>query len=448
MDPIASPEPPPEPRSWRSRAAGLRLRFPDRSLEAAYQVDRFEHNLGNTRFAFLAGIALWLGWGLLLRPHILSHSDLGTDALMRYGVFIPLLLLGLALSFTAIFRRIWEWLSAAIAIATLVIWVVYAANVLTLPAEYGYIGVILITAFTYTLLRLRFVLVVLITAIGVGVYLPYAYSAQYIVDVSRVLATLYLISFGALGCLAAYRTERFTRALFVRGRQLEEQRQRSDVLLTNILPLAIIEQLKTSAGDRIAQSLDEVSVVFVDAVGSTQQASHATAESFAAALDDLFRTIDEIATRHGLEKIKTIGDGYLAVAGAPVASTDTAAAAVRMALDIMSASGSVRWPSGEPLIVRGGIATGPVVAGVIGTWKIAYDVWGDTVNLASRLEENGEPGQFLIAESTASLVEDRFALGPVRMVDVKGKGPTPARTLLPSPGPSDGDELPLVESSS
>ena len=385
---------------------------------------------------------------MLLRPHILSHSDLGTDAVMRYGVFIPLLLLGFGLSFTPIFRRIWEWASTAIAIATLAIWVLYAARVLTLPAEYGYIGVILITSFTYTLLRLRFVLVVLITLVGIGIYLPYAYSAQYIVDVSRVLATLYLISFGALGCLAAYRTERFTRALFVRGRQLEEERQRSDVLLSNILPLAIIEQLKESAGGRIAQSLDEVSVVFIDAVGSTEQASNATAEDFAEALDDLFRTMDGLATRHGLEKIKTMGDGYLAVAGAPVASSNTAGAAVAMALDIMSATGSVRWPSGEPVRVRGGIATGPAVAGVIGTWKIAYDVWGDTVNLASRLEEHCEPGQFLLAQATASLVEDRFGLGPEQVVEIKGKGPTPVRALLPSADPGDGDAMPLRMESS
>ena len=447
MDPIQTPPPEDEP-SGRSLVARLRLRFDDPALEAAYKVDRFEHNLGNIRFAFLAGIALWISWGLLLRPHILSHSDRGTDAFMRYGVFIPLLLLGFGLSFTPIFRRIWEWASTAIAIATLAIWVLYAARVLTLPAEYGYIGVILITSFTYTLLRLRFVLVVLITLVGIGIYLPYAYSAQYIVDVSRVLATLYLISFGALGCLAAYRTERFTRQLFVRGRQLEEERQRSDVLLSNILPLAIIEQLKESAGGRIAQSLDEVSVVFVDAVGSTEQASHTTADDFAAALDDLFRTMDGLATRHGLEKIKTMGDGYLAVAGAPVASTNTAGAAVAMALDIMSATGSVRWPSGEPVRVRGGIATGPAVAGVIGTWKIAYDVWGDTVNLASRLEEHCEPGQFLLSEATASLVEDRFGLGPTQVVEIKGKGPTPVRALLPSPGPGEGDAMPLSMESS
>ena len=328
-------------------------------------------------------------------------------------MFIPLLLFGFALSFTPIFRRIWEWVSVAIAIITIIVWVFYASNVLTLPAEYGYIGVILITAFTYTLLRLRFVLVVLITVVGIAAYLPYAYSARYIVDVSRVLATLYLVSFGALGCLAAYRTERFTRQLFVRGRQLEEERQRSDVLLSNILPQAIIEQLKTSSGERIAQAFDEVSVVFVDAVGSTEQGARSSRRRHSPppSMTCSARSTGS-PTRHGLEKIKTIGDAYLAVAGAPVPSRDHAAAAVAMALDILAECRAVRWPSGDPITVRGGIATGPAVAGVIGTWKIAYDVWGDTVNLASRLEEHGEPGQVLVSETTAMAVGDRLRVRP------------------------------------
>ena len=97
-------------------------------------------------------------------------------------------------------------MSVAIAAATLLFWVYYVSHILTLPAEYGYVGVILITAFTYTLLRLRFVLVVLVTVIGIAAYLPYAFTARYIVDVSLVLATLYLVSFGMLGGLAAYRT--------------------------------------------------------------------------------------------------------------------------------------------------------------------------------------------------------------------------------------------------
>ena len=420
-------------RSASARLARMRLRFRDPALESAFRVDQFQLNLGNIRFAFLAGIALWIGWGLLLRPHILALSDQRLDIAIRFGVFIPMLIVGFGLTYTSIFGRIWEWLSVAIAITTIVIWVFYASRVHTLPAEYGYIGVILITAFTYTLLRLRFVLVVLITVVGIAAYLPYAFTAQYIVDVSRVLATLYLVSFGVLGGLAAYRMERFTRQLFVRGRQLDLERQRSDGLLLNILPQAVIEQLKASPGARVAQAFDEISVLFVDAVGSTEQAARSSAEEFAGALDSLFRRLDELADRHGLEKIKTIGDAYMAVAGAPVPTRDHAGAALAMALDVLADCQAVQWPSGDRVIVRGGVATGPAVAGVIGERKFAYDVWGDTVNLASRLEEHGAPGQVLVSEATAARVVGRFEFGPARVVDIKGKGPTPVRTLLGAP---------------
>ena len=420
-------------RSFRDRLASLRLRFRDPALESAFRSDRFHLNLGNIRFAFLAGIALWIAWGILLRPYILVLHEQWLDMVMRFGVFIPMLIAGFALTYTSFFGRVWEWICVGIAVATIVVWVYYASNLLTLPAEYGYIGVILITAFTYTLLRLRFVLVVLITVVGIAAYLPYAFTARYIVEVSRVLAALYLVSFGLLGGLAAYWMERFTRQLFVRERQLDQERMRSDGLLLNILPQAVIEQLKAAPGERVAQAFDEVSVVFVDAVGSTGQAARSSPEEFASALDALFRRFDEIADQHGLEKIKTIGDAYLAVAGAPVAVPDDAGAAVAMALDILAEGHTARWPSGDPISVRGGVATGPAVAGVIGDRKFAYDVWGDTVNLASRLEEYAEPGQVLVSEPTAKEVMDRCSFGPVRIFDIRGKGPTPARALLGPP---------------
>ena len=434
-------------RSVRHRLAKLRLRFRDPELEAAFRADRYQLNLGNIRFAFLAGIVLWVGWGILLRPHMLALSDQRLDMVIRYGVFIPMLLGGFALTFTSWFSRVWEWVALAIAITTIVVWVYYASRVLTLPAEYGYIGVILITAFTYTLLRLRFVLVVLIIVVGIAAYLPYAFTARYIVDVSRVLATLYLVSFGMLGGLAAYWMERYMRQLFVRERQLDQERQRSDRLLLTILPQAVVEQLKASHGERIAQAYDEVSIVFLDAVGSTEQAASSSPEEFAGALDALFRRFDEVADRLGLEKIKTIGDAYLAVAGAPVPAPDHAGAAVAMASEILAGQGA-RWPSGDPVVVRGGIATGPAVAGVIGERRFAYDVWGDTVNLASRLEEQSEPGQILVSELTATEVMDRYAFGPVRILDIKGKGPTPVRALLGPIVTSHDAELSLnVESS-
>jgi class 3 adenylate cyclase len=410
---------------------GLTLRFRDPQLESAFRADFFRHNLGNIRFAFLGGVILWVLWGLILHGQILGLADKRLDLALRYGVFIPLLLVGFGLSFSRSFERIWEWMAISLATVTLVVWVYYVSQVLTLPAEYGYVGVILITAFTYTLLRLRFVLVILITLIGIAAYLPYVFSAVYIVDVKRVLATLFLVSFGGLGGVAAYRMERFTRRLFLRERQLDRERQRSDSLLLNILPQAIFDRLKvTPNGERIADAFDEVSVVFVDAVGSTEQAARCSPEEFAATLDQLFRRFDEIADRHGLEKIKTVGDAYMAVAGAPVPMVDHAAAAADMALDALAEAGEVRWPSGEPVVLRGGVATGPAVAGVIGHRKFAYDLWGDTVNLASRLEENGEPGRILISESMAERLADRYEMGSPLVLDIKGKGLTPVRYLL------------------
>jgi len=414
----------------RQRLDRLRLLFRDPYLESAFRADQFRLNLGNIRFAFLAGIALWITWGLLLRPHMLALSDRSLDALMRFGVFIPLLIVGFALTYTRIFGRIWEWVSVVIAGATLLLWVFYVSRVTTLPLEYGYVGVILITAFTYTLLRLRFVWVVLITLIGIVTYLIYAFTAASVYPVTKTLATLYLVSFGGLGAIAAYRIERFTRQLFLRGRQLDRERQRSDSLLLNVLPEAIVEQLKVSSGERIAQRFDEVSVLFVDAVGSTEQAARSSPEAFADALDELFRRFDGIAERHGLEKVKTIGDAYVAVAGAPSPFADHAAAAVAMALDVLAEAGTISWPSGDPIVVRGGIATGPAVAGVIGQRRLAYDLWGDTMNLASRLEENARAGQVLVSESTAGSLTDRYEFSPPEILDLKGKGPTPCRALL------------------
>jgi class 3 adenylate cyclase len=428
MDPIKKSKE--AEKQWPLSLEGLRLRFRDPALESAYRDDRFRHNVVNIRFAFLAGIALWVAWGLLLRPYILALSDRRLDTLMRFGVFIPMLIVGLGLTFTPFFRRIWQGLSVVIATATILLWVYYVSRILTLPAEYGYMGVILITAFTYTLLRLRFLLVVLITVIGIAAYLPYAFTARYIVDVSRVLATLYLVSFGGLGGLAAYRMERFSRQVFLRERQLDQERERSDGLLLNILPQAVIEQLKTSPGARIAQAFDQVTVIFADAVGSTEQGARSSPEEFAGALDELFRRFDQLADRHGLEKIKTIGDAYMAVAGAPVPMADGVGAAGAMALEILTEAGQVRWPSGDPIQVRVGVATGPAVAGIIGYRKFAYDLWGDTVNLASRLQESAEAGQVLASEPTARQLDDRYAFGSIQIVDLKGKGPTPARVLL------------------
>jgi adenylate cyclase len=120
----------------------------------------------------------------------------------------------------------------------------------------------------------------------------------------------------------------------------------------------------------------------------------------------------------------------MAVAGAPVPNADHVAAAVSMALEILAQAEQVRWPSGDLIRVRVGVATGPAVAGIIGYRKFAYDLWGDTVNLASRLQERAEPSQVLVSEPTAEQLDGGYEFGPSQIVDLKGKGPTPARVPL------------------
>ncbi|MGZ8578873.1 MAG: adenylate/guanylate cyclase domain-containing protein, partial [Actinomycetota bacterium] len=147
-------------------------------------------------------------------------------------------------------------------------------------------------------------------------------------------------------------------------------------------------------------------------------------------LDDVFRRFDALAADLRLEKIKTIGDAYMVAAGAPEPRADHAEAAAEMALGILEVMRESTWPTGDPLQVRVGIASGPVVAGVIGRQKFAYDLWGDTVNLASRLESNGEPGRILVSETTQQLLEGRFRFDAPCTVDLKGRGPTRAYFLL------------------
>jgi class 3 adenylate cyclase len=432
-DPLASTEPGRAAEDTRKPVVLHRatLRFEDPELEESYQRDFFRHNVANLRFAFLGGIALWIVFGFVIDGYLLVQADQTIDLVMRYGVFVPLLLVGLGLSFVKGFDRVWEWVAGGIVIVTIVLWVYYNTQVLTMPVDYGYVGLILITAFTYTLLRLRFVLVVVTTAVAIATYVPYAVLAVHIFGVKTLLATMYLTTFGGLWGVAAYRLERFTRLLFLRERQLDRERERSDSLLLNVLPRVIIDRLKReSDGGHVAEALDDVSVMFADAVGSTEQAARGTPEEFATALDELFRRFDAIADRYGLEKIKTIGDAYMAAGGAPVPMANHAEAVADAALDMLAEAAECRWPSGDPIVLRVGTATGPAVAGVIGQRKFAYDLWGDTVNLASRLEANGEPSRILVSESMAERLEDRFEFSPPQVIDIKGKGLTPVRFLI------------------
>ncbi len=179
---------------------------------------------------------------------------------------------------------------------------------------------------------------------------------------------------------------------------IADERDRADRLLLNILPGPIAARLLEEPGT-IADSFEEVSVVFADLVGFTSLASRLSGTELVEMLNELFSAFDQLAERHGLEKIKTIGDAYMVVGGVPEPIADPAEPAFRMAFDMQAAVTSYAKSSGHPLAVRIGIHVGPVTAGVIGMKKFTYDLWGDTVNVASRMESSGEPGRIHVSQA-------------------------------------------------
>ena len=203
--------------------------------------------------------------------------------------------------------------------------------------------------------------------------------------------------------------------------ELRWQRQQADRLLVNILPYQIASRLKSGART-IAESFDEVTVLFADLVDFTIASGQMNPKQLVEFLNDIFSTFDRLAEKHGLEKIKTIGDAYMAAGGLPVPRPDHADAAALMALDMHQAMEKFLRPNGKPFKLRIGLNTGPVIAGVIGVRKFAYDLWGDTVNIASRMETTGAPGRIQVTPEVYERLKNRFLFDPRGSITVKGRG--------------------------
>jgi len=203
------------------------------------------------------------------------------------------------------------------------------------------------------------------------------------------------------------------------ARQAEE---RTDALLCNILPATIAERLREKPDAVIAERFEAATVLFADLTGFTTLAARLGPQKIVAMLDDLFSAFDDLAARHGLEKIKTIGDAYMAVAGVPVARPGHAQAVADMALAMLEAAAEVGARHGETLKLHVGIASGPVMAGIIGRTRFSYDVWGDTVNLAARLEAWGRPGTIVASAGVEEILRRSHAFEPLGKAELKGIG--------------------------
>ncbi|MFT4087685.1 MAG: adenylate/guanylate cyclase domain-containing protein [Gordonia sp. (in: high G+C Gram-positive bacteria)] len=202
---------------------------------------------------------------------------------------------------------------------------------------------------------------------------------------------------------------------------LEDQYARSEALLDNILPRSVADRLKEPGHTEVADAYDDASILFADIAGFTAMSSRSAPTDVVRFLDRLYSALDDLAQRHGLEKIKTTGDSYMVVSGVPEPRPDHLEALARFALEMREVCEQVHGTDGAVMPMRIGLAAGPVVAGVVGSRKFFYDVWGDAVNVASRMESTGVVGRIQVTQAVRDALAGRFCFEDRGIVQVKGK---------------------------
>jgi class 3 adenylate cyclase len=261
---------------------------------------------------------------------------------------------------------------------------------------------------TLVLQRHRVLVTVAINAVCLGVNVLTAQPLHTLVPVAIVFAVVSALLL------------RVTQHLHLQAGEIERERARSDHLLDAVLPASISRRIKNGEG-HIVERYDEATILFADIAGFTPLSEKLPPEKLVAFLNEIFTLFDALVARHGLEKIKTIGDAYMVASGLADSRHDMRAVA-DFALDLVDAIAEIEVPEAAAIGVRVGIQSGPVVAGIVGTQRFVYDVWGDTVNTAARMESHGVVNAIQVTETVRQALSDEYAFEPRGAIAIKGKG--------------------------
>lgn len=337
-------------------------------------------------------------------------------------------------SITILYR--WGMMLTAVIVGSGEVIVHQGLAVYYLGWDYGFqYYLLVIVAFTFLMnfKTVMYIPVALFVACLVG-FLGFYYEVQYwnpehkdLGDAAR--EGFLMVNVSSAFAILAIMSYVYSEAAITAEALLEKERMKSERLLLNILPASIARRLKEDQGV-IADHFDSATVMFCDIVGFTDLSERVSPAELVGHLNHLFCAFDDLAEKHGLEKIKTIGDNYMVAGGFPEPGEDHLRAISLMALDALAAVEAYNQQTQHQFQVRIGIHTGPAVAGVIGIRKFAYDVWGDTVNTASRMESSGAPGRIQLSEQAASQLNGEFVLEHRGMIDVKSKGKMPTYWLV------------------
>jgi adenylate cyclase len=275
----------------------------------------------------------------------------------------------------------------------------------------------------------RWLIAYLILLVMSGLLQPYVGSAHHLPE--NLVIIFFVLNIGGVSSIVFALLHYFVGQKELAYRLLRSEQDRSESLLLNVLPREIAARLKS--GERIiADHHPSVSILFADLVGFTPLTNQLSPTAMVELLNDIYSHFDSLIEKHGVEKIRTIGDNYMVASGLPRPREDHAQALARLALEMNTYIASLAPVEGRRLSFRIGINSGPVIAGVIGHKKFAYDVWGDTANIASRMESQGVPGKIQITQATYELIKADFIFEPNGPVDVKGKGPMETWFLIGS----------------
>ena len=285
----------------------------------------------------------------------------------------------------------------------------------------------LVTSASLVVLQLgieRIQLAILLAIIGAGlvVALQFLVPRSTGIESSMALSLSFIVTtFSA--CLMVVVTVWFALRDTARAEAvMEAEYERSEALLANMLPASIADRLKEPDHNVIADAYDEASVLFADIVDFTGRASGTAPCDLVLFLDRLYSAFDALVDKYGLEKIKVSGDSYMVVSGVPRPRPDHVQALANFALEMADAAAGLKDPHGQPVPLRVGLASGPVVAGVVGSRRFFYDVWGDAVNIASRMESTDSVGRIQVPEAVYQRLKDDFVLQERGHIEVKGKG--------------------------
>lgn len=397
----------------------LTLRFSDTLLEKAFAEEQARRSLRPIRIALVcAGAPMFFMWPLFIRlaPSFEEHM-LGMTATV-------LAMLGFcyAMTHTQIFLRRHQWMMLALAcvLSLGVVGIVPLYPPPMLEAS-GYFLLVMHLFSIYGVFRLRFPAAVAGGWIAVAMYFGILGALGFLPERNLLQHAIALLAANLWGMLICYQMDLALRRAFLATRNVAAEHERSERLLLNILPAELAKELSATGAARSAR-YDSATILFTDFSGFTQVASAMPADRMVAELNEIFGAFDDICDELGVEKIKTIGDAYMAAAGLPKPCADHAQRCVRAGLRMLNYLEQRNRTAAFKWSLRVGVHSGPVVTGVVGKRKYAFDVWGDTVNIASRVESAGEAGRVNVSAYTYDLIRTEFECEYRGKVDAKGKG--------------------------